>query len=186
MSPHSRDTLSLTATPGFKALSSLRCIHTHSNCSINPHLFPCGFSIFKDSPAARASVSPHQASVQIREKALLPPGRHSPARLRGSVEHGWTSAPQLAVLCSEPPASRGSGPSRGQQPDLRRLGPPPLSILTGTACLGKAGIRGFPAYFPALSLSKPNNNRKCPPLRVPQYSRTEVYTTGRALGGPLQ
>lgn len=173
----SRDMLRLTATPGFKALPASPCIHTHSKRSTNLHWFPwfpCGFRIF------RASVS-HTMSLCTLGK-IPSPCRHSPARLHGSVEHGGTSAPQLGVLGSEPPALPGLWSLTRAATTSHRPGPSPALHADGAAFLEKAAIRGLPDFSPAPTLSKPNRNRKGPPLRAPWYSGTEVY--GQGTRGP--
>lgn len=61
--------LRLTATPTFKTLSHLPCLL--NKCSINPHLFHCGFNLFKDRVQQPAPLLAHANPLQIREKATF-------------------------------------------------------------------------------------------------------------------
>lgn len=120
------------------------------------------------------------------DTALLGGSRRSPPpRLRGFVEHGWTSAPQLGVLCSEPLHPGALVPHEGSNRISLALALPALHSDRHSLSW-ESWHQRLPSLFPSPLSVKTNNNRKCPPLRVPQYSQTEVYTMGRALGDPLQ
>lgn len=124
--------------------------------------------------AARASVSPHQPSVQSREKVPLPPGKYSHARLHVRLVEGgldFSPSPGFWFL-------RRAAASSPRHPTTTT--PSPHSGQEGLSW--ESWHQRLPSLFPSPSLSKPNKNKKCTPSITPSYSEPEVYTASRALG----
>lgn len=172
--------LRLTDTPDFKTLPFTLCLL--NECSVNPLLPHCSFSLRKDSSAAMVSVRPCRSLCKLEEKhTLLQVDRPCQASRLGEWSAGWTSAPGLGTPCSKPPAGPGcrllmraaaSSPLQPANSHSDQEGLTWESWHQRLLCL-------FPSPLPLKTKPK---QQKCTPPIAPRYSDPEVHTAGRALG----